>query len=185
MATPTVTAPAAAQQEGRRTAATVGSSAAGRVGAGSSVAPCMRLGICARAWRAGAAGAVIVALLYGSAWGTDDHFPVGPMVQYAFSIPAAGEIRSHWLEADTTAGRRIVLSTSAAGAGLKRAEVEGQIGRFIRDPSLLQGVAEAQRRRHPVQPGYRRLYVVVQVTKLDHGRPAGRYIVTRVTWDVR
>lgn len=153
--------------------------------AGSSAVPPRRLGARARTWRAGAAGAVIAALLYGSAWGTDDHFPVGPMVQYAFSVPPAGEIRSHWLEADTADGTHIVLSTNAAGTGLNRAEMEGQIGRFIRDPSLLQGIADAHRRRHPDQPGYRRLYVVVSVTKLDHGRPASRYIVNRVTWDVR
>jgi hypothetical protein len=185
MATSTVTAPATAQPEGRSTEAPAGAPAAGGVGAGSSAAPCRRLGGCARSWRAGAAGAAMVALFYGSAWGTDDHFPVGPMVQYAFSIPPAGEIRSHWLEADTTAGTRVRLSTRAAGAGLKRAEIEGQIGRFIRDPSLLQGIADAQRRRHPDQPGYRRLYVVVQVTKLDRGRPVSRHILTRVTWNVR
>jgi hypothetical protein len=106
-------------------------------------------------------------------------------VQFAFSIPPAGEIRAHWLEADTTAGTHVRLSMDAAGAGLKRAEVEGQMGRFIRDPSLLQGIADAQRRRHPDQPGYLRLYVVMEVTKLDHGRPAGKYTQTRVTWTVR
>lgn len=170
---------------GRSMAGFVGADGVGGGSTGSAVPPCRRLGGGARAWRAGAAGAVILTLLLCSAWGTDDDFPVGPMVQFAFSVPPAGEIRSHWLEADTTAGTRIKVSMSAAGGGLKRAEVEGQMGRFIRDPSLLQGIADAQRRRHPDQPGYRRLYVVMEVTKLDHGRPAGTYRQIRVTWNVR
>ncbi|WP_433188163.1 hypothetical protein [Actinoallomurus sp. CA-150999] len=138
-----------------------------------------------RFWRSLSAAAVIALLLIASAYGNDDDFPVGPMVQFAFSVPPAGEIRSHWLEADTTTGAHIKLSMSALGAGLKRAEVEGQMGRFVRDPSLLQGIADAQRRLHPGQPAFSRLYVIMKVTKLDHGRPAGDTVQTVVTWNVR
>jgi hypothetical protein len=131
------------------------------------------------------AAAVIALLLTASAYGTDDDFPVGPMVQFAFSVPPAGEIRSHWLEADTTAGQHVKLSMDAVGPGMKRAEVEGQMGRFVRNPSLLQGIADAQHRLHPRQPALTKIYVVMQVTKLDHGRPAGDTTQTVVTWDVR
>jgi hypothetical protein len=145
----------------------------------------IRLSRYGRLGRSLSAAAVIALLLTASASGTDDDFPLGPMVQFAFSVPPAGEIRSHWLEADTTAGDHIKLSMSALGAGLKRAEVEGQMGRFVRDPSLLQGIADAQHRLHPGQPALTRLYVVMKVTKLNHGRPVGDSMRTVVTWDVR
>lgn len=145
----------------------------------------IRLSRPGRLWRSLGAAVVIALLLAASAYGTDDDFPVGPMVQFAFSVPPAGEIPSHWLEADTAAGTHVRLPMTALGAGLKRAEVEGQIGRFIRDPALLQGVAGAQRRLHPGRPTLTRLYVVMEVTRLDHGRPAGVSRRTLVTWDVR
>ena len=139
----------------------------------------------ARLWRSLTAASVVGTLMVASAYGTDDDFPVGPMVQFAFSVPPSGEIRSHWLEADTRAGTHVKLSMDAVGTGLKRAEVEGQMGRFIRRPSLLQVIADARRRLHPEEPGFTRLYVVMKVIELRHGRPAGDYTQTRATWDVR
>jgi hypothetical protein len=144
-----------------------------------------RVGLRARQWRAGVAVLVLATLLYGSAAGTDDLFPFGPMVQFAFSVPSNGEIRSNWLEADTSAGTRVRVPPDAVGGGLKRAEIEGQMTRLVRDPSLLQGVADGVRRLHPDQPSYTKMYVMVEITSLRNGKPAGRRTEVRTTWKVR
>jgi hypothetical protein len=139
-----------------------------------------------RLWRAAVTALALAALGYGSAYGGDDHFPMGPMTQFAFYVRSdGGEIQSHWLEADTVTGAHVKLSMGAAGAGLKRAEVEGQLGRFTREPSLLQGLADAQRRLHPGLPAYTRIYVIKQIRTLRKGRVVATRTLTLVTWDVR
>jgi hypothetical protein len=144
-----------------------------------------RVGLRARLWRTGVAVLVLATLLYGSAAGTDDLFPFGPMVQFAFSVPSNGEIRSYWLEADTIAGTRVRVPPGAVGGGLKRAEIEGQMSRLVRDPALLQGIADGFQRLHPDQPRYTKVYVMVEITSLRNGKPAGRRSEVRTAWEVR
>ncbi|HEX2312231.1 MAG TPA: hypothetical protein VHJ17_00730 [Thermomonospora sp.] len=145
-----------------------------------------RLGPRARLWRSAAAAAVIAALCWTSAYGSDDHFPLGPMTQFAFTVKNdGGEIHSHWLEADTADGRHVKLSMDAVGTGLKRAEVEGQMDRLIRDPSLLQGIADAQRRLHPGRPRLTKIYIVKSIRTLHKGKVVSTRQFTRVTWTVR
>jgi hypothetical protein len=138
-----------------------------------------------RWWRGIVAGLGLTALVYGTIWGTDDDFPFGPMVQFAFSVDPNGEIRSTFIEADTTIGERVRVRLSAAGVGIARAEIEGELEKIRKDPSLLQGIAEAQRRRHPSGSQFTRLYLRVQVTRLLHGLAAGRHVETVAVWTVR
>jgi hypothetical protein len=147
--------------------------------------PPVRLSGAGRWWRAAAAGLGLAALLYGTVWGTDDHFPFGPMVQFAFSVDPDGEIRSTFMEADTTAGTRTRVRLSAQGVGIARAEIEGELGKIQKDPSLLQGIAEAQRRRHPEEPQFTKLYLMVDVTELRDGVAHRRRTETIATWRVR
>ncbi|QXJ20106.1 hypothetical protein AGRA3207_000757 [Actinomadura graeca] len=148
--------------------------------------PALRLGPRARLWRSAAAAAGIGALLWTSAYGTDDDFPFGPMTQFAFSVDNdGGEIHSHWLEADTAAGTHVKLSMDAVGSGMKRAEIEGQMTRLARDPSLLQGIADGQRSLHPGRPRLTRIYIVKQVQTLKHGKVVSTTRTNRVVWDVR
>ncbi|MDL4777300.1 MULTISPECIES: hypothetical protein [Thermomonosporaceae] len=145
-----------------------------------------RLSRRARLWRSLVAAAMIGGLFYTSAYGADDDFPLGPMTQFAFSVKNdGGEIHSHWLEADTAAGRHVKLSMDAVGSGMKRAEIEGQMDRLTRDPSLLQGIADGQRRLHPDQPRLTRIYIVKQVRTLKHGKVVASTQQNRVVWNVR
>jgi hypothetical protein len=125
------------------------------------------------------------ALIYGSAYGSDDLFPFGPLTQYAFRTDPNGEIRATSIEADTTDGRRVTVDLSPRGVGIGRAEIEGQLGQIIHDPSLLQAIATAQRRLHPEQAQFVRLYLRQQVIDLDHGTKADEYTETLATWTVR
>ena len=148
--------------------------------------PALRLGPRARLWRSLAGTAVVGALFYTSAYGSNDDFPLGPMTQFAFSVKNdGGVIGSYWLEADTAAGTHVKLSFDAVGTGMKRAEIEGQMPRIVRDPSLLQGIADAQRRLHPGQPRFTRNYVVREIRKLEHGKVVSTSRQNRVVWDVR
>ncbi|MEU8345581.1 hypothetical protein SAMN05443665_101662 [Actinomadura meyerae] len=148
--------------------------------------PALRLGPRARLWRSLSGAAVVGALCYTSAYGSNDDFPLGPMTQFAFSVKNdGGVIGSYWLEADTAAGEHVKLSFDAVGTGMKRAEIEGQMPRIVRDPSLLQGIADAQRRLHPEQPRFTRIYVVREIRKLEHGKVVSTSRQNRVVWDVR
>lgn len=145
-----------------------------------------RLSTPGRLWRTLAAATVIGTLLYTTSCGTDDDFPLGPMTQFAFSVKDdGGEIHSHWLEADTAAGTHVKLPMDAVGAGMKRAEIEGQMTRIVRDPSLLQGIADAQRRLHPDRPALTRIYLVHQVKTLRDGKVVATSVRNRAVWAVR
>ncbi|MFA1544091.1 hypothetical protein [Actinomadura monticuli] len=148
--------------------------------------PPLRLGPRARLWRSFAGAAAVGALCYTSAYGSNDDFPLGPMTQFAFSVKDdGGAISSYWLEADTAAGTHVALSFDAVGTGMKRAEIEGQMPRIVRDPSLLQGIADGQRRLHPSEPRLTRIYVVQEIKKLKHGKVVSTFKQNRVVWDVR
>ncbi|MEU4835600.1 hypothetical protein [Streptosporangium sp. NPDC023615] len=138
-----------------------------------------------RAVRLAAAGAVLALLGYGTVAGTDDLFPFGPMVQYAFSVPPDGEIRSLFMEADTAAGTRVEIPIEPYHVGIRRAELEGQLGRYIGDPSLLQELAEAHARLRPAEPRITGLHVITRVITLRDRRPARTHDVERVSWPVR
>lgn len=124
-------------------------------------------------------------LLYGTVWGTDDMFPFGPLVQFAFSVDPNGEIRSTFIEADTDGGELVRVPLSLEGVGIKRAEIEGQLTKIVADPSLLQAVANAQQARNPQQPQYERLYLRQKVTELVDGAPDDVWVETLAVWDVR
>ncbi|TDD86339.1 hypothetical protein E1293_09685 [Actinomadura darangshiensis] len=148
--------------------------------------PPLRLAPRARLWRSFAGVAVVGALFYTSSYGSNDDFPLGPMTQFAFAVKDdGGAISSYWLEADTAAGTHVELSRDAAGTGMKRAEIEGQMDRIVRDPSMLQGVADGQRRLHPGGPRLTRIYVVQEIKKLRHGKVVSTLKQNRVVWNVR
>lgn len=139
-----------------------------------------------RSRRLVATGAVLGALIYGSAFGDDDIWPFGPLNQYSFRIDRNGEVRSLWLDADDTTGRHARLDISSAGqVGVARAELEGQLHQIIAHPDLLQGLAEAWSRLHPGRPALTGLTVGQDVVLLHQGRAAGRRHEVFTHWDVR
>ena len=145
----------------------------------------IRLSPAARRWRLAACGSALALLAYGTIWGTDDHFPFGPLTQYAFAADPDGTIGDLYVEADTTAGTRVRVRLSPEGVGIGRAEVEGQLDRIRRDPSWLQGIADAQHRLHPGEPRYTHLYVRVRVVQLRDGVAAGEHVEDVAEWRVR
>jgi hypothetical protein len=144
----------------------------------------LRLHTRGRATRAAFTVALLGALAYGSIWGRDPVFPVGPMSQYARYVPPDGTVQSTTVWADTTAGTYVNVELDAHGVGVKRADVEAQLGQIIANPSLLRTISSAQRRLHPHQPQFVRLYVVQATIQLHNRVPDGRTVRTLATWDV-
>ncbi|MEU8136663.1 hypothetical protein [Streptodolium elevatio] len=129
-----------------------------------------------RWWRAVAAALGIALIVHGSLLGNDDQFPFAPMSMFAFRTDPNGNIDSHYLEADTDAGTRVKVPMSRNGAGMGRAELEGQLFKIMADPSLLQNLADTQRRLHPDTPHYVHIYVMRDRTVLRDG--AKDHVVT-------
>jgi hypothetical protein len=116
--------------------------------------------------------AVIAMLVAGTLWGQDDHFPFGPFRMYSVRNKFDGRIKGTLMEVVDAGGRVSTVEIRADEFGLRRAEVEGQIERFERDPGLLRHVARAYERLHPgEQIVALRLYY--EITRLSSGRPMG------------
>ena len=92
----------------------------------------------------GALAAMMVALLMGTFWGDDDHFPFGPFRMYSVANKTDGVIRVPDLEATTESG--LTIDVAFSDIGLRRAELEGQTDRFIADPSLMRHLVTAYER---------------------------------------
>ncbi|GMA85207.1 hypothetical protein GCM10025868_04570 [Angustibacter aerolatus] len=70
------------------------------------------------------------------------------------------------------------------GVGLRRAELESQVGTIERDPSRLQDVAVQAAARHPEWPRYAVLRLEDTVTHLRDGRVAETTHEVLATWRV-
>lgn len=124
-----------------------------------------------RRLRLGATALAFGLLLAGTLVGQDDAFPFGPLRMYATRDDPNGWVTSTRVEAIDSAGRLLVVPDSATG--MRRAEIEGQVARFRRDPSLLAELSRAHDRLHPGQPSYTTIRVVARRYRLHDSRPTG------------
>jgi hypothetical protein len=112
-------------------------------------------------WRRAAVTLVAgVLLLAGTLWGEDDHFPFGPFKMYASAVDPDAPAEDTRLEATDAEGGTVLLTP--ANTGFRRAEYEGQLGRFREDPALLATVVDAYQRRNPAAPPLREVRIVVR-----------------------
>lgn len=124
-------------------------------------------------------GAVL--LLAGTLIGTDDDFPFGPFSMYASAQKLNAPVADTRIEAVDTRGRRWTLTQT--DTGIRRAEIEGQLDRFVAEPARLAAVASAYERRNPDAPPLTTIAVVVRWHEVHDGRPTGHYHdQTRVVW---
>jgi hypothetical protein len=129
--------------------------------------------------------AVVVGVVIGTWQRNDQGWPFAPMSQFAFATSARnGTINSRYLEATTVTGERVKLDLSRGALGIQRAEIEGQLGLFAKDPSLLQGIAVLHARRSPASPRLATVYVMNDVRQLRDGVVGDAVTRTDVTWQV-
>jgi hypothetical protein len=121
--------------------------------------------------RVGVTTAFLALLLAGTFVGQDDAFPFGPFRMYATRDAPDGTVVSTRVEAVDSTGRVLLVPDSATG--MRRAEIEGEVGRFRRDPSLLGALSRAHSRLHPSQPPYDEVRVVERRYALRNSRPTG------------
>lgn len=135
-------------------------------------------------WRAIVTVAALGGLIYGSVAGSNKDFPIGPMTQYAFYVSPDGAVASTTVWADTDAGTHVKVVLGGHGVGIKRADIEHQLKEIVADPELLRPIATAQRRLHPDQPQYVRIYVMQRIYPLHNRVPGTPYDRTVATWTV-
>jgi hypothetical protein len=136
--------------------------------------------------RVGVAVVGVGLLINGSVRATDDAWPFGPMSQYAMSVPDDAKIDYTRISALTDAGSTVDVPLNIEGAGVARAEIEARTGEIVKDPSLLQQVADGWARKHPDRPKYVKLELIRDTTQLVKGRvegpPSSQVLAT---WEVR
>lgn len=112
-------------------------------------------------------------LVAGSLWGEDDHFPFGPFKMYASAVDPDAPTEDTRLEATDDTGAVVVLTP--ANTGIRRAEIEGQLGAVRSEPALLQVAVDAYHRRNPQAPPLREVRVVVRWHEVRDFEPTGAW----------
>jgi hypothetical protein len=127
----------------------------------------------------------VALLINGSVRASDDAWPFGPMSQYAMSVPDDAKIDYTRISAQTDAGTTVDVPLNIEGAGVARAEIEARTGEIVKDPSLLQQVADGWATKHPDEPKYVKLELIRDTTQLVKGRVEGPPASTVLaTWQV-
>lgn len=121
--------------------------------------------------RTGLTLAVAALVLAGTFVGQDDDFPFGPFRMYSTRDDPDGTVISTRVEAVDTGGTLRVVDERSTG--LKRAEVEGQVRRFVADPALLGALSRAHDRLRPDELPYAEVRVVELAYELEDSRPTG------------
>jgi hypothetical protein len=120
-------------------------------------------------------------LLAGTLWGQDDHFPFGPFRMYATSSDPDQPAPDTRVEGVDAAGAVEVLTER--NSGIRRAEIEGQQGRYAAEPALLAEVAQAYADRNPGAADLVEVRIVIRWHGIRDSRPTGDYVdETVVRW---
>lgn len=138
------------------------------------------LGRTGRTVRALATAVVLALLLLGSWRGSDDAFPLGPFRMFAGRNPPTEDVNSAYVQAVTTDGNLVVVSSKASG--YRRAELEGQLPELERDPSQLRDIAVAHHRLSPSAPQYVTVRVVQRRFHVRDRRVKGYTDVVLAEW---
>jgi hypothetical protein len=123
-------------------------------------------------------------LIAGSLWGDDDVFPFGPFHMYSSAVPLNAPVNDTEVQLVDTVGQVTILTPE--NTGVRRAEIEGQLGRFQQDPRLLQLLAHAYGRMHPRQSLVGdTVQIVIRWYQLSDGVMTGKFTVQVVAeWAV-
>jgi hypothetical protein len=122
--------------------------------------------------RLGIAAAVVVVTVLGTVHGQDNWFPFGPFRMYSTRDNPNAPVKSTLMQGITPTGKRITINGTETG--LRRAEVEGQLGRFERNPALLATIADAYQQRHDGAT-LSAIEIVVRNYGLHGGAATGHY----------
>jgi hypothetical protein len=124
--------------------------------------------------------AVAVLLVVGTFWGDDDNFPFGPFRMYSTKQQLDGEVRATEVEGRAPSGEWVGIPFDHFG--LRRADIEGQLGKLAQPPEeVLAAMAVAFERlgRGELEPTALRLRE--RTYDVEDGKPVGETVVTIAT----
>jgi hypothetical protein len=125
--------------------------------------------------------ALAVGVFYGTLWGDDDDFPVGPFRMYSTSRELNEPVGDTQMYAVNAAGEEFRFVEGLTG--VRRAEIEGQLDKFEADPSRLRYLAEAYSNHYPDRPRVDEIRIVVEWIEIENGLPTGESTVEEiVSW---
>lgn len=124
--------------------------------------------------------AILLLLLAGTSKGDDDHFPFGPFRMYSTTNDLNGTVNAIVFHATDEAGER--LEPRAQDFGLRPAEINGQVARIRRDPSLLRHLAATYERLQPEVAPLVELELRYGLHQLSNGRPVTYSEEEVATW---
>ncbi len=119
-------------------------------------------------------------LLLGTFKGDDDHFPFGPFRMYSTTNDLDGTVNTIRFEARDAQGE--ALQPRAQDFGLRPAEINGQVARIRRDPSLLGRLASVYEEIHPARSPLVELQLRYGLHQLSGGRPIAYSEEEVATW---
>lgn len=121
-------------------------------------------------------------LIAGTFWGDDDNFPFGPFRMYSTKQELDGEVRATEVDGLTRSGEWVGIPFD--DFGLRRADVEGQIGMLARRPEdVLASLAVAYDRFGRGEHEIVALRLRERTIDVEDGVPAGEEVVTVATWE--
>ncbi len=125
---------------------------------------------------------VLAVLLVLGTWvGEDDNFPFGPFRMYSTKQELDGEIRVLQLWGLSSEGEWTSLLTE--DFGLRRADLEGQIGKLAEEPAfVLAELADSYERRHGTDLPFLALELREKIYELEQGRPVRDHLRVLGTW---
>lgn len=123
----------------------------------------------------------LLALLLGTIWGDDDHFPFGPLRMFSIRNELDGRVRSLEIQGVTERGEVLLLSFEEFG--VRRADVEGQLGKLDVSPeNVLEALHRATERFNPQGPNFVKLRLFERIFVLDNGNPVDQGVETLAVW---
>ena len=140
-----------------------------------------RLSGFSRSWRVGLAALGLIILSMAQVISTNDWFPLGSLSQYSYARPLDSPTKSVRIRATTEAGKERGVPLSNAGAGIGRAEIEGQVARIIDNPDMLEGIARGWSGLHPDEPQFVHLRMERVIRSVKNGIPTGQETVEVLT----
>ena len=125
---------------------------------------------------------VAALLIVGTFWGDDDNFPFGPFRMYSTKQNLDGEVRVTEVDGLTQSGEWVGLPFD--DFGLRRADVEGQLGTLAQPAStVLTSMAVAYDRFGRGDHEVVALRLRERTIHLENGLAVGEEVVTLATWE--
>lgn len=126
---------------------------------------------------------VLVSLtMAGTLWGLDDDFPFGPFRMYSSARDLDAAVNDTWPWAVDETGQEVRLTDGRIG--MRRAEIEGQLGRFRNEPERMELLAVAYEERHPDAPLVVEVQIRTRQIEMRAGSPTGEEsVLVRAEWE--